>query len=104
MNKFQAALMGLLAVSISGCVVNSPTVDSSYESYDKGYAPQMTKLASDVASEIVSQYPNKLVFVDATHEEGSFADLLRRSLASRSALAVTPPHVGCKGTLRHRGA
>lgn len=91
MNKIQAALLGLLAVSISGCAAYGPKVDSSYESYDKDYTPQIVTLASEVAEDIAIQYPNKLVFVDATHKEGSFADLLRRSLASRKALAITSP-------------
>ena len=91
MNKVQAALIGILAVSISGCAAHGPQIGNSYESLDKNYAPQMAYLATEVSQELALQYPGKLIYVDATHKEGSFAYHLRKALASRNALAITPP-------------
>lgn len=91
MNRVQVTLLGILVMSVSGCAAYGPKVGGSYESISKDYMPQMEKLAAEVSEDIIVQYPGKLIYVDATHAEGSFADSLRKFLASRRALAITPP-------------
>lgn len=81
-------LVGLLALPLAGCAFQTPS--SSYEALNPCYARQMEDLAAATAGRVSAQYPQKLIYVDASHDEGTFGQSLRHELAKNQALAIKP--------------
>ena len=81
-------LVGLLALPLAGCAFQTPS--SSYEALNPCYARQMEDLAAATAVRVSAQDPQKLIYVDAAHNEGTFGQSLRHELAKNQALAIKP--------------
>ena len=75
-------------LTISALLLLSGCAHPTLESPQSDYSLQMDNLARSTASEILSSYSGKLVYVDASHAPGSFADRLRQELASRRMLSI----------------